>query len=533
MKASAPPMAVQQPATLWVPERRGSYGAEIIDFADAIGIQMDLEQRRDIDALASYGVGGEWLVPEAGVIEGRQNGKTKSELLPIALADLFGVLGEPDRIFWTSHLMKTSMDTFTRVLELIDANAMLSRRVKDIVESKSEQGIFLNDGSSLEFLARTGGGGRGLGGKRVVFDEALFLRVDAMGALLPTLRSRDNPQINYGSSAGKPESDHLRSLQARGRRGGDPSMILIEYRADGGWDKPGCLAGRKCTHLFGVEGCSLDDERRWRQANHAIGRGRMRVQRLRNERSTLCRTAEGVLEFGREALGWEEAGGASTKRITSSAWAALAVPATYPKPEGRPAFFVTIEKSGGSSTIASAAEGLGGIPHTELADHRAGTDWLMERMSELAERYPDAVFGAGAKGPVESMAPALQKAGIELELLTSAEQAQACGHVEKLMSGLPDPERPDRRLPAFTHSGDPIVTEAMAGYETRELDQGVWTLDWKKSEGNIAPFAAEIGALFLLEKHRNKPKSEPASAPVRQQSATVVDMWRPTERLNL
>jgi len=538
------PAPLQQPATLWVPPRRGSYGPEIIEWAGGIGIEMDLEQQRDIDVLASYGPGGDWLVPEAGIIEGRQNGKTKSVLLPIALADLFLFSDTPDRIFWTSHLMKTSLDTFGRVMELIENNRSLKRRVKSVTESKSEQAILLDNGASFELLARTGGGGRGLGGKRVVFDEALFLLLAAMGALLPTLRSRGNPQINYGSSAGKPESDHLRSLQARGRRGGDPGLILIEYRADGSWADPGCLAGKFCTHIYGVEGCSLDDENRWRQANHAIGRGRMRLQSLRSERSILCRTPEGVLEYGREALGWEEAGGALTKPIPIKAWADLAVPDSYPKPAGRPVFFVTIEKSSASATIATAADGLGGIPHVELADHRLGTDWLLAkhrldgqwqdgRLQQLKAAYPDAVFAAWAKGPVESLGPELQSAKFELELLAPAEQAQACGHVEKLMAGRADPDRPDRRLPAFTHSGDPIVVDSMAGYATRTLDQGVWTLDWKTSTGNLAPFAAEIGALWLLEKHRGETKSEPGSAPVTHPSASSGDLWRPTERLNL
>lgn len=490
---SAPPAPLQQPATLWVPERVGSYGPEIIDWAEGIGISMDLEQRRDIDVLASYGPGGQWLTPEAGIIEGRQNGKTKSVLLPIALADLFLFSFEPDRIFWTSHLMKTSRDTFTRVQELIAANASLSRRVKEIVEAKSEEAIHLMDGSSLEFVARTGGGGRGLGGKRIVFDEALFLQLLAMGSLLPTLRARSNPQINYGSSAGKPESDHLRSLQARGRRGGDPGLILVEYRAEGGWDKPGCLGGTKCTHIFGVEGCSLDDEARWRQGNHAIGRGRMRIQALRDERSILCRTLEGVLEFGREALGWEELGDDDAEKpISPEGWAATAVPADAPKPTGRPAFFLDISPDLASASIGVAADRDGGVPHAELPGHQLGIDWLIARVKQLHADHPDAKWGAMATGSPSTMVTKLKALGIELELLTEQEMARACVHMQTLTT---EPY-------GVTHAEDPDLTAAVAGAAKKNVGEGLWVLTRKNVSVDLSPLYAQVGACWLLEKHR-------------------------------
>lgn len=489
---------VQQPSTLWVPERRGSYGPVIIDWAESIGIAMDPEQRRDIDVMASFGPGGRWLTLETAIIEGRQNGKTKSVLLPIALADLFlfPPPPDPDRIIWTSHLMKTSLDTFGRVKQLIEGNAAMSRRVKEIVEAKSEQAIVMMDGSTFEFLARTAGGGRGLSMcKRIVFDEALFLRVDAMGALIPTMRAHPNPQLGYGSSAGRPDSDHLRSLQARGRRGGDASLTLIEYRADGSWENPGCVQGRRCSHLYGVEGCTLDDERQWRKANHAIDRGRMGVQFLRAETRALRQTPEGVLESGREMLGWEESGeDPGTRPILAEDWKATGVdPVTFPVPSGPPVFFLDVAPNGRSASIASAALSDNGVPHLELAAHRAGSDWLIARAVELKTNHPDAKFGGTKVGGVGALVPKLAAAGIELELFTEIEFARGCVHLANLAA-----------TKAFTHAEDELLTAALAGVAVRPVGDGLWVLTRKNPLifVELSPFYAEIGAAWLLEKHR-------------------------------
>lgn len=495
---------LQQPSTLWVPERLGSYGPEVVDFADAIGIPMDPEQRRDVDALASYGPRGEWLTPEAGVIEGRQNGKTKAELLPITLADLFGVLGEPDKMFWTSHLMKTSLDTFARVLELIEANAMLSRRVKEIVEAKSEQAIFLNDGSSLEFLARTAGGGRGLGGKRVVFDEALFLKVDAMGALLPTLRARGNPQINYGSSAGKAESDHLRSLQARGRRGGDPGLILIEYKADGGWDKPGCLLGERCTHIFGVEGCFLDNEDGWRQGNHAIGRGRMRIQSLRNERSILCRTANGVLEFGREALGWEELGSETVSRpIPMALWAKREDPGSLIA--GAITIGIEIPPDRHSASIGVAGFRDDGLSHVELAWTGSTSDVVAQVVKMTKEQsLLDILDGkvtrpaiVGDKLALGPLMPAFKAVDIVPVLMGPAELVEACGQLQD-----------DFENDKIRHPGQQQLADMLALAVKRGVGDGGWLWGKRLSAaggGDISGIPAVTNANWALSHHQAPP----------------------------
>lgn len=488
------PDEVQEPAHLWVPPRLGSWGDEIVDWNRAMGVPIDPEQARDIDAHASYGPGGKWVALEAVEIEGRQNGKTSNVVLPMTLADLWlfpGRHADPDRVIWTAHLMKTALDTFKSIKRLIEANPEMSSRVKAIRESKTDQGIDFMNGWTLDLMARTGGGGRGLTKcKALIFDEALFLLVSAMGALMPTMRTHPNPQVRYASSAGKPESDHLRSLMKRGRAGGDPTMSYAEYRADGGWDTPGCAAGRRCTHLIGVEGCTLDDERQWMKGNHAIRRGRMGLPFLRAEQRALRQTPEGVLEAGRELLGWEESGDdPASHPISVDAWNVRAVDDV--ETSGVPAFFISVAPFGGSAAIGVAAVGPGGGPHVALAGYRGGVDWVLGRCEELKEAHHGAKFAASTTGGFRVLEHEFRAANLDVDLWTEQEMAAACGHTGRLVDE-----------GAFTHDGDRLVSDAVGVAVKKDVGTALWVLTRKGAAGGVdlEPIYAEIGALWLLEK---------------------------------
>jgi len=498
------PPVVQVPSTLWVPDRKGSYGQIINNFSDDIGLPRDMEQRRDIDCLASYGPGGRWLTYEGAMIEGRQNGKTKAVLLSLALADLFGALGsEPDRMVWTAHVMKTTLDTFDTVTKLIDANYSLSKRVKEIVTRKSEEAIIMKDGGSLDFIARSDSSGRGLSGKQIFLDEALFLRMAMMGSLMPVLSSRDNPRITYGSSAGKGDSDFLRSLQRRGRRLNDPSLILIEYRAPGGWDDPGCGLGVKCDHIYenplndvqnpitGFFGCQMDSPANWTMANHAILVGRMRPDFVAAERRSLCQTPEGVLEFGRERMGWEELGGVSLDpdRIPQSAWTAQ----TDPMSEivGEVVFSVDMNPAGTHCAIGVAGRRADGSVHFGCLDYRRGDDWVCKRLTELTSKH-ETMCGVmwQPRAPIGALRVPLAEAGIFMVDVESFEYNEACGAFKShLVNG------------TAWHTGTLYLDTAFKDSERRVQVEGGWCFGRRKSSGDICPLVSAVLAVHGVDKN--------------------------------
>jgi hypothetical protein len=466
-----------QPAHLSIPPRTGSYGDEAIDLGRLYGRPPDAEQQISIDAMLSYGPGGRWAALESCRLEPRQNGKTGGELLPCVLFDLF--LMPPDKIVWTAHLFRTAREAFNDVCQIVDGCDMLAKRVKKITYANGEESVELHTGAKLEFLARSKGGGRGLGGKRIVMDEALFLSAEAMGSLLPTLAARSmtgDPQIMYASSAGVLGSDHLRGLRDRGRKGNDPSLVYVEHCAPGGWDDPGCTAGPECTHTVGAEGCALDDETLWKTANPAIGR-RISIGYVRSERRALPPE-----EFGRERLGWhtDPAGGG----VALESWTDCADEKS--KPNGRPVFMIDTSPGSRSAAIVACMYRPDGLPHLEVVAHGQGTEWVPARCTELARHKPlDWVIDPG--GPAGALLPELLAAGIEPRQMSVRDLGQACEAFTAAVNGK-----------ALRHLGDPLLARAIAGAGRRDIGDGLWAWSRRKSDTDISPLVAATGAHWGL-----------------------------------
>jgi hypothetical protein len=480
------------PAFLSVPPRVGSYGAEAIDLARLAGRELDAEQETAVDALLSYGPGGRWASFEGAVVEARQNGKTGGVILPVVLFDLFLLV--PDRIVWTAHLFRTARDAFNDVVGIVNGCAMLSKRVKRISYANGEEAVELHSGARLEFLARSKGGGRGLGGKRLVMDEALYLSGESMGALIPTLAARSatgDPQITYGSSAGVLGSDHLRGLRDRGRKGGDPSLVWAEWCSPGGWDAPGCDLGPECPHTIDTDGCALDDERLWPLANPALGR-RITYEYIRAERRALPPE-----EFGRERLGWfTDPAGLGV--VALEAWADCADEQS--RPSGRPVFMVDASPGSRSAAIVAAMYRLDGLPHLEVVAHGPGTDWVAPRCAGLQKHRPlDWVVDPG--GPAGALLPDLLAAGIEPRNMTSRDLGQACEAFSAAVTGK-----------ALRHLGDPVLARAIAGAGKRDIGDGLWAWSRRKSETDISPLVAATGAFWGLSV--SPPPDPPPPTPV-------------------
>jgi hypothetical protein len=481
-----------RPAYLSLPPRVGSYGDEAIDLARMAGRELDAEQCISVDAMLSYKPGGRWAALETCRLEPRQNGKTGGELLPVVLFDLF--LMPPDKIVWTAHLFRTARDAFNDFDQIIANTPELSKRVKKVSYANGEEAVELNNGARLEFLARSKGGGRGIGGKRVIMDEALFLSGEAMGALLPTLAARSvtgDPQIMYASSAGVLGSDHLRGLRDRGRKGGDPSLVYVEHCAPGSWDSPSCHLGPECPHTVDTPGCTLDDEALWHLANPAIGR-RITADYVRAERRALPPE-----EFGRERLGWftEPAGAGG---VPLQQWSDCADEAS--KPTGRPVFMVDVSPGSRSAAIVACMYRPDGFPHLEVVAHGPGTDWVTARCASLTRHRPlDWVIDPG--GPAGGLMPELLAAGIEPRQMSTRDLGQAC---EAFASAVADR--------TVRHLGDPLLARAITGAGRRDIGDGLWAWSRRKSETDISPLVAATGAHWGLSV--SPPPQPPAPPPV-------------------
>lgn len=475
-----------QPTHLWIPPRRGSYGDEAIDLTRLAGRELDDEQCIAVDAMLSYGPGGRWIALESGIVEPRQNGKTGGVLLPVTLFDLF--LLPPDRIVWTAHIFRTARDAFDDFCTCIETAPELSRRVKNVSYGHGEEYIELHNGAKLEFLARSKGGGRGLGGKRVVMDEALFLSAAAMGALMPVLSARPDPQVNYGSSAALETSDHLHRLKERGRSGNDPSLIWIEFCAPGSWKDPPCQLGRSCRHTVGALGCAFDNDEFIKRANHTVGK-RITWEYVRAERAALP-----AREFSRERLGWHEdlplGGGA----IDLGVWTKLFDGDS--RREGDVTLAVDIAPQRDYAAIGFYGQRADGLGHVQLLDYRPGTDWIIPRMVELKSAL-DPVGWAMGRGTFASLEADLGRANFskpnesespkrgDVAVVVGSDMSAACGQMLDAV-----------RQGDIRHPGQPELDAAIASGRTRETGDAVaWSR--KDSGADISPLVVITLARWL------------------------------------
>lgn len=404
------------PAYHWVPPRVGSYGDEAVDLGRVAGLEIDDEQCLAIDALLSYGPGGRWVALESAILEGRQNGKTMRVLVPVTLFDLF--LLPPDRIVWTAQVFRTARDAFDAFCVCIETAPELSKRVKKISYGHGEEFIHLHSGAKLDFLARNKLGGRGLGGKRVVMDEALFIAASSMGALMPVLSARPDPQINYGSSAALESSDHLHRLKKRGRAGCDPSLIWLEWCAPGSWASPPCELGRRCPHAAGSPGCALDDESLWQRANHTVG-DRITYDYVRAERRTLP-----PREFGRERLGWHEEPVALGDLIDMAVWSRWVD--EDDSLTGMVSLSLDVAPDRSSAAVGMTGRRPDGLLGWHILEHRPGMHWLLTAAVEIDAAYANVGWCVDPSSPAGSLIPDMVKADLVVHEITGRELAQAC-----------------------------------------------------------------------------------------------------------
>jgi len=468
------------PAHCTHPPYARTLGPEVADLATLAGLEPDPEQRMILDLFFALGPTGASSTFENAAICARQNLKT-GVFKMAALGWLF--VTDQRLVVWSAHEFGTAQEAFRDMIELVEGSDWLRRRVRNVFRGTGDEAIEMRSGARLIFKARTRSAGRGLTGDKVVLDEAFALKPMHMGALLPTMSARPDPQVFYGSSAGLVDSAVLRAIRDRGRKG-DASLTYVEFCDDLGGE---CLTP-ECTHAVGSDGCRLDDRRRWRRANPAIGR-RISEEHIAKERQGMPPE-----EFARERLGWWDAPPdvGVDPAIDLSLWAQLTDKRSGP--EDPVAFGFDVVPDRRAAAICAAGYRADGLIHLEVIDARPGTEWVAPRLAELKRNWRAPAI-VGDKATCEALAPALEKAKVRPKQTSASDMAAACAQLYDLATTL-----------QIRHLGEPEFPAALAIAEKRELEGG-WAWSKRHTDGDITALVAGTLAVHgLLSRGKKRPK---------------------------
>lgn len=475
------------PAYFTHPPYVETYGPEVADLNALAGFPPDPEQELALDVLFAIGENGLPLVFEFADICTRQNMKT-GLFKQAALGWLY--ITEEHTVVWSAHEMGTTKEAFRDLVELIEGCSHLSKRLapgpsNGIYRGNGDESIELATGQRALFRARTHKGGRGLTGDKLILDEAFALLAVHMGAIMPTMTARPHSQVVYGSSAGNANAAILRGIRDRGRAGGSASLGYMEYCAP----KGGC-ADEACTHLFGVEGCALDDRENWRIANPALGR-RITVAKLAALRESLP-----PVEFAREHMGWwEEPSVAELPLISEETWRDLRDRES--QPNDPVAFGLYLSQDRSVAAIAVAGRRKDFKIHIEIVpaakggdrDSLPGTAWIAPRLKQLADQFNPCAVVVDSFSAAASLIPAITEAGVEVVTTSASDMAKACG---QFYDAVAEDE--------IRHLGARPLQAAVCAAKKRNL-RDAWAWDRSDPNADITQLVAATLAVHGLIAH--------------------------------
>jgi hypothetical protein len=356
------------------------------------------------------------------------------------------------------------------MVQLVESCPDIDRQVARIRRGDGQQAIEMKSGQRLRFMARSGGSGRGMSGDAVYLDEAFALTKPMMGALLPTLSARPNPQIWYTSSAPMASSTVLHDVRNRGIEGTSSRLFFAEWSAN--------------NHA------SPDDVDAWYDAVPALG------IRISEEFIHAEREAMPDEEFLRERLGIPDmpiTDKVAPPTIPADAWQATATTIPHDVAPGGCVFAYDVHD--GWASIAIAAGTLSAA-YVEVVAHQSGDGWLPRRLVELADRWKPISIGLdGGNGPAVAVLGVareqFEEAGLNPDLLrpiTSADYKAACGSFLRSVV--------DGTLTRPVVAPDQLDNAAVVASERRIGDAFVW--DRRAATVPLAPLVAATVARSLL-----------------------------------
>lgn len=361
------PTGSQRPTRLIVPAYATTEWQDCHAIAAAGGLHLLEWQDLIMEGWLAKNALGRWAAQTCGGSVARQNGKTLGLVVPRCI---YGMVAYGEEVIYTSHLQKTSTETFESIADFFDGKA-LKRYVKDIKTALGREQVILQNGGRIKFLARTRNGGRGQHGDLLVFDEALELDADSQASFLPAISASRNPQTIYISTPPTSKSDCgvFRDIRKRALSGESERTAWFEWSVD--------------------EIGDVKDRARWYATNPSLG---TLIQESTIEAECEQMDAD---TFARERLGWW------SKTITEQVdhpisetdWNACKV--ENPSREGIVTYAVKFSADGSTGALAACHKPDNGIPFVYVVDARSmsgGLSWFADTLAKHHQKAAQIVI---------------------------------------------------------------------------------------------------------------------------------------------
>lgn len=338
------------------------------------------------------------------------------------------------------------------------------------------EAILWNNGSIHSLLASTKRSGHGKTVDMAVIDEA-FAQIDSRleQSCKPAMITRPQPQTWVVSTAGDADSIYLLGKVKIGREraelGMTEGLCYFEWSADDN-DDPGSVET-------------------WKSVMPALKHpgnpgGTQPIEAVAAEFAGME-----LVEFKRAFLNiWNT--GKGTPVIAAADWrecvdhrSMIDGPACF-------AFDVSPDSSSGAIAAAGVSSTDPAAIHVDIADHREGTGWMVERLHQIQEKHKPAKIVCDAGSPAGALLTDLDSKGVKVTVMSLREHQQACG---AFLAGTK--EHHVRTV------NEPELAAAVEGANQRNVGDG-WLWNRRTSSVDISPLVAATQAHWAARQNAKK-----------------------------
>jgi len=464
---------------------RPSLGAEVAEVGRRLGITLMPWQQHVLDVALEFDPDTNRLVyDEIDVTVPRQSGKTTFVGVKTVhrLTVMAARLG-PQRATYTAQTRLAARKKLEREFaeqlrsspafaEILNVRARPKRSTEFRV-SMSAGAEHIQIGRSLWSIdapSRTGSHGETLDTGDI--DEAFAHETDDVEqAIRPAQATRTDAQLWVFSTAGDEKSKYLWRKVKSGREACDSGdhgkVAYFEWSAADDADPSDPAVWRSCSPALGF---TIDESFLSAEWDRALRKGQEGIDLFRRAYLNQWPVIPVLDDELRLSV------------VDVDAWAACEDPKSRITDDRAFAVAVSLDRS--TATIGVSGRRADGVPHVEFVESRSGTRWVVDRVVELDEAWPNRGWVVDAGSPAGSLIPELTDRGVNVQVAGLRQYAQGFGQFFDLASS-----------GGLRHVGQPTLGLSLAGASTRTAgDAKVW--DRKHATVDITPLEAVTLALW-------------------------------------